>query len=85
VDQGFVQTCHSYLGQSCIGANNTIANNLVCGNGSGISLRVGSASGTITSDPQFVNYQANGTGDYRLKSTSPGIDKGEAAAIRVPS
>lgn len=67
---------YCYSGQSCIGANNTIANNLVYGNGSGISLRVGSASGTITSDPQFVNYQANGTGDYRLKSTSPGIDKG---------
>ncbi|MDB4935206.1 MAG: hypothetical protein JWP87_2178 [Labilithrix sp.] len=67
---------YCYSGQSCIGANNTIANNLVYGNGSGISLRVGSASGTITADPQFVNYQANGTGDYRLKSTSPGIDKG---------
>lgn len=67
---------YCYSGQSCIGANNTIANNLVYGNGSSISLRVGSASGTITADPQFVSYQANGTGDYRLKSTSPAIDKG---------
>jgi hypothetical protein len=32
--------------------------------------------GTITTDPQFVNYQSNGSGDYHLKSTSPGVDAG---------
>jgi hypothetical protein len=42
--------------------------------------QVGSTTGTITADPQFVNYQANGTGDYRLKSTSPAIDKGTATS-----
>ncbi len=33
-------------------------------------------AGDVQSDPQFVNYQANGSGDYHLKSTSPAIDKG---------
>jgi hypothetical protein len=66
---------------NCIGSGNVITNNLVYGNGSGnISLLVGSATNTITADPQFVNYQSNGSGDYHLKSTSPGIDKGSATA-----
>ncbi|MDD5570316.1 MAG: sugar-binding protein [Bacteroidales bacterium] len=67
---------YCYSGQSCIGPNNVVANNLVYGNGSGITLLVGSATGTITADPQFVNYKADGTGDYHLKSTSPAIDAG---------
>ena len=33
-------------------------------------------TGTITADPQFVNYQANGSGDYHLKAGSPAIDTG---------
>ena len=70
---------YCYSGQTCIGSTNVTANNLVFGNGSGISLKVGTATGTITNDPQFVNYQANGTGDYRLKSTSPAINKGTAS------
>jgi hypothetical protein len=67
---------YCYKGQNCIGPNNTVANNLVYGNGRGISLRVGTAKGTITADPRFVNYQANGTGNYRLTSASPAINKG---------
>lgn len=74
---GIVQYCYS--GQACIGSHNTVANNLVYGNGgSAISLRVGSATGTVVADPQFVNYQSNGSGDYHLKSTSPAVDKGSA-------
>lgn len=67
---------YCYSGVSCIGTSNVTANNLVYGNGSGISLRVGSASNTIAVDPQFVNYQSNGSGNYRLQSSSPAIDKG---------
>lgn len=63
-------------GQRCIGPSNTIAGNLVYGNGNGILLLAGSAKGTIAADPQFVNYQANGKGDYRLKRTSPAINNG---------
>ena len=65
-----------YPGQDCTGRNNIIANNLVFGNGDAISLRAGAAAGTIAADPQFVNYQADGSGDYRLKGSSPAIDKG---------
>ncbi|SNS59948.1 Right handed beta helix region [Noviherbaspirillum humi] len=63
-----------------IGSHNTYYNNLVYGNAGGdLSLSSGSSSrtaGTITADPQFVNYVRTGGGDYRLKSTSPAIDKG---------
>ncbi|MDQ2989981.1 MAG: DUF1565 domain-containing protein [Pseudomonadota bacterium] len=76
-------TEYCYSGVMCVGPNNTIANNLVYGNGSGIHLLTGSASATITADPQFVNYQANGSGDYHLKSTSPAIDKGVTASAPV--
>jgi hypothetical protein len=67
---------YCYSGQNCLGRNNVVANNLVYGNGSGIIMRVGSATGTVAADPQFVNYQANGSGDYRLRSTSPAINRG---------
>jgi hypothetical protein len=71
---GIKQYC--YWGQDCIGANNLVSNNLVYGNGTVISLRVGRDVGTIVADPQFVDYQANGEGNYRLKSTSPAINQG---------
>lgn len=69
-------TQYCYSGVSCIGSSNVTANNLVYGNGRGISLRVGSASGTVAANPKFVNYLANGTGNYRLQSGSPAINKG---------
>ena len=71
-------TQYCYSGVSCIGSRNVTANNLVYGNGKGISLKVGSATGTIASAPQFVNYLPTGTGDYHLKSTSPGVNQGTA-------
>lgn len=78
---GIKQYCYS--GKSCIGSTNTTANNLVYGNGSAISLRVGSATGTVSADPQFLQYNPAGTGDYRLKSGSPGVNRG--TANRAPS
>jgi parallel beta-helix repeat protein len=75
---GIKQYC--YAGQNCIGDNNVVANNLVYGNGSGIILRKGVATGTIEADPQFVNVQANGSGDYRLKATSPAANSGISAS-----
>ena len=71
-------TQYCYAGVSCIGAGNVVANNLVYGNGSGISLKTGSATGTLAADPQFVNYLPTGSGDYRLKSSSPAVNKGTA-------
>jgi hypothetical protein len=67
---------YCYSGQRCIGDTNTVANNLVYNNGKAITMRVGAAIGTIVADPQFINYQSNGAGNYRLKSSSPAVDKG---------
>lgn len=39
----------------------------------------GTQTNTITSDPQLVNYQANGSGDYHLKPGSPAIAAGVTA------
>src|SRR5262249_27064975 len=68
-----------------VGSHNTYLNNLVFGNKSGgvdIGKTAGFGSppavGTISSDPQFVNFQADGSGDYHLKSTSPARDHGTA-------
>ncbi|WP_051933641.1 choice-of-anchor Q domain-containing protein [Massilia sp. BSC265] len=72
--QGISQYCYS--GQNCIGSGNVTANNLVNGNGSAITLRAGSATGTVTADPKFVSYNPTGAGDYRLQSTSPAVNKG---------
>jgi parallel beta-helix repeat protein len=71
---GITQYC--YDGQACIGSTNTVANNVVYGNRSAVIMRVGSATGTIAADPKFVNFQANGTGNYRLQSSSPAVNKG---------
>lgn len=61
-----------------MGGNNRYANNLVAR--SGTSWRVkGSVSGSISSDPLFRNYLANGTGDYRVYSSSPAIDRGTSS------
>jgi hypothetical protein len=71
---------YCYSGVACIGSGNVTANNLVYGNGSGVSLKTGTATGTITLNPLFVNYQANGTGNYRLQSNSPAVNKGTATS-----
>lgn len=71
---GIIEYCYS--GVNCIGSTNKYENNLVYGNGSAISLRVGSAVGTIVADPRFVNYKFDSSGDFHLQSTSPAIDRG---------
>lgn len=59
------------------GSSNRYLNNLVFGNPSGnLVLLTGKASGTITSDPKFVNNTKNATGDYQLSPKSPAIDAG---------
>jgi hypothetical protein len=59
--------------------NNRYANNLVTRSGTNVKVK-GTVSGAISSEPLFVNYQANGTGDYRLSSSSPAIDRGTSAS-----
>jgi hypothetical protein len=76
---GIIQYCYS--GQSCIGSGNVTANNLAYGNGGGnVSLKVGSATGTISAEPKFISYNPTGTGDYRLQSTSPAVNRGTSTA-----
>lgn len=65
-----------YPRQECTGATNTVANNLTFNNGQAISLRRGRAKNTISADPQFVDYRADGSGNYALKATSPAIARG---------
>ncbi|MEO7576786.1 MAG: choice-of-anchor Q domain-containing protein, partial [Massilia sp.] len=70
---------YCYSRENCIGAHNVIANNLLSANGSGISLIVGSATATVLSDPQFVNFKADGKGNYHLKKSSPAANQGHSA------
>jgi parallel beta-helix repeat protein len=60
------------------GANNRYDNNLLYGNQSGpISLQNGNLPGpTVLTDPMFVNYRSDGTGDYHVQTGSPAINAG---------
>jgi len=67
------------------GPNNRYLNNLVWGNGDdSVALNTGTKAGTIRSDPLFVNYQPDGSGDYRLQSSSPAIGSGTDAGPLGP-
>jgi hypothetical protein len=59
-----------------VGANNRYVNNLVYKSGTSVKMIKGSVSGTILKDPLFVNYQANGSGNYHLQISSPAIGHG---------
>ncbi|TWF79020.1 uncharacterized protein DUF1565 [Pseudonocardia hierapolitana] len=60
------------------GDGNRFVNNLLWGNDrDAIQINGGDEAGTIVADPQFVNFAADGSGDYRLAPTSPAIDTGE--------
>ena len=66
-------------GTSTIGSHNQFMNNITYGNPTNMHLIEGNTDqGTIVADPQSVNYQANGSGDYHLKAGSPAIDAGIA-------
>ena len=57
-----------------IGGNNRYVNNLVHSNGTNWRVQ-GAISGTISADPLFVDYKADGSGDYRLQSKSPAVGR----------
>ncbi len=56
--------------------NRFIKNNIWDNNQDGISLQTGQESDTLNVDPGFVNYQPDGSGDYRLTPTSPNLHAG---------
>lgn len=59
---------------------NVYSNNLVYQNNTNYgNLNGHSNSNNVSANPQFINYQPNGTGDYRLQSGSPAINAGAAA------
>jgi len=60
------------------GPHNVYNNNLVFGNEAGSFLLQNGleAGATVSADPLFVNYQADGSGDYHLQAGSPAIDAG---------
>ncbi|MEW7850681.1 DUF1565 domain-containing protein [Massilia aurea] len=53
-----------------VGTDNRYVNNLVHANDTDWRVQ-GLVTGTISADPQFVDYQNNGAGDYRLQDDSP--------------
>ena len=55
-----------------VGANNRYIDNLLHANGTATRVR-GEVSGTIDANPEFVQYRPDGTGDYRLKRSSPAM------------
>jgi hypothetical protein len=59
------------------GLNNLYLNNLVFGNEQDWGLNNDlTHSGTVTAPPDFVQYDPNGKGNYRLTAESPAIDRG---------
>jgi len=65
------------------GAHNQYLNNLVYQNGpSDWKLQNGiTPVASISADPQFVNYQPDGTGDYHLQAASPAIHTGTSFGL----
>jgi hypothetical protein len=59
------------------GTNNTYANNVLFSNFLGVELQNGlTATGSITTDPLMVDFRLDGSGNYRLTTSSPALDQG---------
>lgn len=61
-----------------IGSHNLVRNNLCVSNGTNYSLSTTAHTNDVTGAPLFVNYQADGSGDYKLQVGSPAINAGLA-------
>lgn len=64
------------LGPNCKYYNNLVYDNLP--SNWDLAVTGGSGTGTVSQAPGFVNWQADGTGNYHLDSGSPCIDTGQA-------
>lgn len=76
---GLRPDAHGYgiLEYGAVGSRNRYINNVVYQNlPEDMKLMSKHESGTIHADPQFVNYQPDGKGDYRLRPTSPACSHG---------
>lgn len=74
---------HGITEMGKVGANNRYVNNLVYSNGTNWRVK-GAVRGTISADPMFINYQSDGSGDYRVKSKSPAVGRGASRHLRPP-
>jgi glycosyltransferase involved in cell wall biosynthesis len=62
-----------------IGNRNLYRNNLFYNNSRGVRVEDATREiGTISGDPQFIDWRPDGNGDYRLQPTSPAIDAGSS-------
>src|SRR5205085_2037000 len=73
---------NGFTEQNTPGTHNIYTNNCTFANGfkhyAGV---VEAITNPLLADPQFVNYQTDGSGDYHLLSMSPCIDAGATNAI----
>lgn len=58
------------------GSHNTFTTNLAFQNGTNWQLNTSPHTGDLATDPLFVNYQTDGSGDYHLRASSPAIGLG---------
>ena len=58
-----------------VGKNNRYIDNLSYRNQTNIRVE-GLVKGMISAEPEFINYEKNGLGDYRLRASSPAVDSG---------
>jgi hypothetical protein len=64
-------------GSGATGTNNQYVDNLFYGCGTTYSLQNGlTGTGTVSSNPMFMNYTGGNTGNYALQSVSPAISAG---------
>ncbi len=59
------------------GTNNLISNNAFYANGKNLALQAGTqVTASILTDPLMINFKADGSGDYRLQTSSPAANVG---------
>jgi hypothetical protein len=63
-----------------VGGNNRYVTNLVHSSGTNWKVK-GVVSAPLSGDPLFVNYQADGSGNYRVQSNSPTIGAGASTYV----
>ncbi|PZR92468.1 MAG: hypothetical protein DLM67_14920 [Candidatus Nephthysia bennettiae] len=79
-NNGFGIREYEYPGSHTVGLDNQFLNNNVYGNSKGgfSLLAEHVAVATVTSTAQFVNYEADGSGDYHLRLTNADVIQGMA-------
>jgi hypothetical protein len=76
----------SGLRESSVGPSNSYANNVMFSNGQNYEITSGIVpAGTLTTDPLMINFKADGSGNYRLQTTSPAIDAATATCVATPA